>query len=328
MCNKYQDLIYGRFSRELELEIWDTNEQVGESKLSVKIAVDNDLDMPSLEYWNFDDKTILQKEEKGYVDELGETFVSVKFNGIQLQGTTIPHNLKVDYIASIREKTKLDYRLSSQNEISLSGIDGRYLYDFLITDYLTTDKKYFTKISKWVEEKFEGWQLYVDVDSEPYHIELRKRNLHISITETGMGIGQSLPLIIRGYKPCDEETLIVIEEPECHLHPYAHAQIAQLLAESVKEDSNKKYLIETHSQNFILRMRRLIAEGVLNPADVGIYYVEFDEDKNESNLQEIKIDSRGVVKGWPEGIFGETSIETRAIYNAQINDIRNVGRNQ
>src|SRR5690606_17595243 len=107
------------------------------------------------------------------------------------------------------------------------------------------------------------------------------KKLDINISQTGMGISQVLPLIIRAYKPCKDETLIIIEEPESHLHPYAHAQVAQLFFESLELDKNKKYLIETHSQNFILRMRRLIAEGKLHPSEFALYYVEFDEDKNE-----------------------------------------------
>lgn len=326
--NKYQDLIYGRFSRELEIEMWEiisnTSEIAEESQLSVKIAVDNTSDTPSLEYWNFDDKIILQKEEGSYLNELEGTLSSPIFKGIKLTGTDTPHNLNIDYIGSIREKTKLDYRLSSEKEFPSSGVDGKYLYDFLIRDYLTTDKKHFTKIAKWIEEKFENWQLHIDADSEPYHIELRKGSLHIDITETGIGIGQSLPLIIRSYKPCDKETLIIIEEPECHLHPYAHAQIAQLFADSIKEDSNKKYIIETHSQNFVLRLRRLIAQGDLSINDVGIYYTEFDKNRNESNLKEIKIDSNGGVKDWPEGVFGESILEARAIMNANLKSSQDV----
>jgi len=155
-------------------------------------------------------------------------------------------------------------------------------------------------------------------------IELRKENLEINLSETGMGIGQSLPLIIRAIKPCEEETLIIIEEPESNLHPFAHAELAQLFADSLKKGSNKKYLFETHSLNFVLRMRRLVAEKKLNKDDLRIYYVDFDEDKNESSLKRIKVDDGGGVDWWPEGVFGETTKETRAIYNAQLNDLGNV----
>ena len=83
-------------------------------------------------------------------------------------------------------------------------------------------------------------------------------------------------------------------------------------------------MIETHSQNFVLRLRRLVAEGYLNENDLGIYYVEFDEESNEGNLREIKVDDGGGVDWWPNTIFSETSVETRAIYNAQLNDLKNV----
>lgn len=343
--DKYKDLIYGKFGRAIELDLYQENlisEKV--DVLNVEVSVDIDADAPVLENWSLkevdknNETNILldfQRINKTtYFNEVDDTEYFCEFIGIYLanysykekpdsSGTIykIPF-LKTDFIGSIREKSKQDYRLNPVN--SKSHPDGRYLYDFLIRDYLTTDKKYFSKISEWIKTKFQGWELYVDVDSEPYHIELRRGKLYVNLTETGMGIGQSLPLIIRAYKPCEEETLIIIEEPESHLHPFAHAQLAQLFAESIKEDSNKKYLIETHSQNFILRLRRLVAEGYLNENDLGIHYVEFDEESNEGNLMEVKVDDGGGVDWWPDTIFSETTVETRAIYNAQLNDLRNV----
>lgn len=339
--NEYRDLVYGKFGRALEIELFQNNE-ITElvDYLSFEIAVDINKNLPVLESWKLNEEIEFRNLGMNlYENQIDCEEYSCEFLGVFLanyfkkdsdsSGTIFsqPHKLNTDFIASIRAKAELDYRLSSTLQ-SKSSPDGRYLYDFLIRDYLTTDKKYFAKISEWISEKFEGWELYIDVDSEPYHIELRKDKLEINIKETGMGIGQSLPLITRAYKPCEEETLIIIEEPESNLHPYAHAQLAQLFAESVKEDKNKKYLIETHSQNFILRLRRLVAEGNFDSNQLSIYYVDFDEELNESSLKEIKVDDGGGVEWWPEGIFGETTIETKAIYKAQINDLRNVDRNQ
>jgi predicted ATPase len=335
--NEYRDLVYGKFGRALEIELFQNNKITGlVDYLSFEIAVDINKNIPILESWKLNEEIEFRNLGMNlYENQIDCEEYSCEFLGVFLanyfkkdsdsSGTIFsqPHKLNTDFIASIRAKAELDYRLSSALQ-SKSSPDGRYLYDFLIRDYLTTDKKYFAKISEWISEKFEGWELYIDVDSEPYHIELRKDKLEINIKETGMGIGQSIPLITRAYKPCDEETLIIIEEPESNLHPFAHAQLAQLFAESIKDDKNKKYLIETHSQNFILRLRRLVAEGYLNENDVLIYYVDFDEDSNESNLKEIKVDDGGGVDWWPSNIFSETSVETRAIYNAQLNDLRNV----
>ena len=311
---EYKDLIYGKFGMVLEIGLFQINEETNlEDVLNFEVAVDINSNKPTLDFWKLNDKYAFRNIEKNiYDNQVDGEIYTCDFSGILLEKfklqklpKSVPdrylletlHSFSTDFISSIREKTKLDYRLSSSIQ-NKSYPDGRFLYDFLIRDYLTTDKKYFTRISQWIADKFEGWELYIDADSEPYHIKLIKGKLEIDITETGMGIGQSLPLITRAYKPCDEETLIIIEEPECHLHPYAHAQLAQLFAESIKEDKNKKYLIETHSQNFILRLRRLVAEGLLDVSDLGIYYVEFDEENNESQLEEIEVDKFGKVNFW------------------------------
>ncbi len=335
--NEYKDLIYGNFSRALELDLVDSKSQI---QLRTEIVVDTSIDIPIIESWGLKNNgnpvlnLIRHGQSALYFNEIDENEYRCGFEGLYLgfyakketeDSSEDNYNqpyIITDYIGALRAKAEPYYDLNPETE--KSGINGRYLYDFLIRDYLTMDKKYFNSISNWIADNFEGWKLSIDVDSVPYHIQLKKDKLEINLTDTGMGISQSLPLVIRAFRKCLEETLIVIEEPEAHLHPYAHAQLAQLFVDSINNDENKKFLIETHSQNFILRMRRLVAEKVLNQNDIAIYYVDFDQDKNESNLSEIKVDQNGGVQSWPEGIFGETLIETRAIYNAQLNDLRNV----
>jgi predicted ATPase len=113
----------------------------------------------------------------------------------------------------------------------------------LIDDSQTTVKKYYQLISDWIKEKIEGWELRVDYDGYrkdiPARISLEKGKLKVNLSQTGTGIAQVLPLIIRAYKPCDKETVIIIEEPESHLHPYAHAQLAQLFFDSIASDKTR-----------------------------------------------------------------------------------------
>ena len=122
----------------------------------------------------------------------------------------------------------------------------------------------------------------------------------------------------------EEQTLIIIEEPETHLHPAAHGNLAERFVDSFIEDNNRNYIIETHSQNFVLRLRRMVAEGKIKKEDLAIYYIDFNKDENEGILREIMVDDTGGVEWWPSGVFSETSTETRAIYNAQLNDLKNV----
>jgi predicted ATPase len=340
IANEYRDVVYGRTFKELELELFQKKYLSDNIDfLKAKIYINDNEQI--IESWNCNNLiNLFKQEEDNYHNEKTDEVHETHFEGINLKTIEIVNELPTqasldlpsfkiitDFIGDIRQESKLNYPYSS-NIQEKSSSDGSNLYQFLIEDYLTTDKKYFTQVSNWINEKFEGWELKIEVDGYkkeiPAIIELENKNLKINISQTGMGICQVLPLIIRAFRPCKEETLIIVEEPESHLHPYAHAQVAQLFFESLESDKNKKYLIETHSQNFVLRMRRLVAEGHLKAEDLAIYYVDFDEEKNESELQQIEVDNGGGVDMWPDNVFGESVLEARAIMNANINDLRNV----
>jgi len=73
-------------------------------------------------------------------------------------------------------------------------------------------------------------------------------------------------------------------------------------------------LIETHSETFVLRIRRRIAEG-LPPEQVVLYWV--DDESIQTVLRRIGFGEDGSVEGWPEGWFSTASDEVRAIYRAR-----------
>ena len=338
IANEYKDIVYGRNNREVEFEILQKKHisDIEFDNLRVEIFIDEN--KPIIENWNCNNIFDLTKlDENNYqnkkINKVQETFFEgINLNSIEFVDDLLPKEdffplpkfmLNTDFIGAIRQEAPKHYEYSS-NISEKSGIDGSKLYDFLIDDYMSTDKKYFSQISNFIKNKFEGWELSIEVDGgrkdKPAIIYLENKNLKINVSQVGMGISQVLPLIIRAYKPCDAKTLIIVEEPESHLHPFAHAQIAQLFFDSLLIDKNKKYLIETHSQNFVLRLRRLIAEGKLVPDDLALYYVDFNEENNESELKRIIIDENGNVDYWPEGIFSESLDETIGIRTAQIDN--------
>ena len=338
IANEYKDIVYGRNNREVEFEILQKKHisDIEYDNLKVEIFIDEN--KPIIENWKCNNIFDLTKlDENNYqnnkINKVQETFFEgINLKSIEFVDDLLPKEdffplpnfvLNTDFIGAIRQEALKHYEYSS-NISEKSGIDGSKLYDFLIDDYMSTDKKYFSQISNFIKNKFEGWELSIEVDGgrkdKPAIIYLENKNLKINVSQVGMGISQVLPLIIRAYKPCDAKTLIIVEEPESHLHPFAHAQIAQLFFDSLLIDKNKKYLIETHSQNVVLRLRRLIAEGKLVPDDLALYYVDFNEENNESELKRIIIDENGNVDYWPEGIFSESLDETIGIRTAQIDN--------
>ena len=307
-----EDLIYNKsVTNNLSLQLTSEMET-----LSVSVYVDR---YGKLHYSNY--------QYKGKDLDINET----KFRGLTYGSVNFNDLLfNFDYIGPYRKLPDSDYP-NSFDDFYKIGIEGENAYPLLI-QWSKDNNPYFKKISEWYEKNFEGWKLKVSQISgltQRYEIALSKDGLSpVNIINVGQGIHQALPLVVRSIMPANSETLIIIEEPETHLHPAAHGNLAERFVDSFIEDRNKYYLIETHSQNFTLRLRRLVAEGKMNPNDLAIYFIDYDENLKSGTAKKIEIDDNGGVKNkdWPEGIFNETSLETRAIFNAHLNNLQYVDR--
>jgi predicted ATPase len=103
-----------------------------------------------------------------------------------------------------------------------------------------------------------------------------------------------------------------------HLHPGAHAELGELYLRTAAE-TGTRFLIETHSETLLLRLRRLIAEPDNDfTADlVGVYVV--DQTDGVSTVTRVDLDELGNLgPGWPDGYFSQDYIEVRAMAAAQL----------
>ena len=105
----------------------------------------------------------------------------------------------------------------------------------------------------------------------------------------------------------------LIEQPELHLHTAAQAPLGDLFLETAKLGRGQ-LIVETHSENILLRIRRRIAEGA-DPDLVAVYWVE-DHPDGQSTVRRIHIDQGGNLDWWREGVFSEGYEEVRAISRA------------
>lgn len=306
---EFKDLIYGRTRiGSLEIGMEDENE-----KLEVVIASGTRTkDLPEIFSWKL---TNASGETSKNEDD---NFAGFTLQSEEDKGSIKSLKLITEYIGPFRVLPERAYKRPNTSLIDKVGIKGAEAYSLLIQDSLTREKKLLSKISNWYALNFDGWGIKVNDEKDPFfQIELTKNSeLNINIKDVGQGIGQSLPLVVRAFMDNSDETLIIIEQPELHLHPGAHGSLAELFADSLKE-KNCRYLIETHSQNFILRLRRLVAEGKLDKDDLVIYSIEFNESTNSNNLKRIEVDQLGEVNYWPKNVFNESLDEALAIRRAQ-----------
>lgn len=121
-----------------------------------------------------------------------------------------------------------------------------------------------------------------------------------SIRDVGFGISQVLPIIVQSLLSRDK--ILLIEQPEIHLHPALQAELGSLFSECIGAPFGNQFIIETHSEHLILRIQRLIRERKLTPEDVSVIYV--DRSPEGSKCLPLRLDDEGdFIDEWPGGFF-------------------------
>jgi len=121
--------------------------------------------------------------------------------------------------------------------------------------------------------------------------------------DVGFGVGQVIPVAIETTTLGD--SILLLEQPELHLHPAMQATVGEMLVEAVQASKTGQIIAETHSEHVVLRMMRLVREGKLSHTSLQILYVDQDSD-GKSTVVELPLDKYGEFEvDWPRGFFDE-----------------------
>ena len=146
-------------------------------------------------------------------------------------------------------------------------------------------------------------------------VDAQARDAGVQLSRSGRGLAHVLPVVVTALTARTAGPGVdVIEHPEAELHPAAHADVAELLLENLA-GSARPMIIETHSEMILLRARRWIAERRLPAQNVLVYWVDAEPGRG-SVLRKIRIDERGTMESWPDGVFIEDYEEILAIRRA------------
>lgn len=128
----------------------------------------------------------------------------------------------------------------------------------------------------------------------------RETGLLTSTADVGLGVSQLLPVV--GAAMLSQGSVITIEQPETHVHPRLQAEISDVLLDSSADNSNQ-LIVETHSDNLVLRVGKRIRENGSRPVpgDIHVLYVSQLTD-GSSVVHRIELNEYGDFNDpWPEG---------------------------
>lgn len=124
------------------------------------------------------------------------------------------------------------------------------------------------------------------------------------MTNIGFGITYTLPVVI-ALLSARPGTLLMIENPEAHLHPKGQTTMGRLIARA--SAGGVQVIVETHSDHVLNGIRLAVREGDLPSEHVRIHFFERIEEDGEAatDVASPVVDAEGRLDRWPTGFFDE-----------------------
>ena len=185
-------------------------------------------------------------------------------------------------------------------------------------------------VNAWLSKIIDGVTIVPVKDSDTHTARIEVFNLYsngkgVFPTNTGFGISYSLPIIVSCLL-AKKDSILIIENPEAHLHPSAQSKMGEFLG--AMANSGLKIIVETHSDHIINGIQIAVAKKAIDHKNVIINYF-FKEDKSKQELQEdkilgvkqqpnvkpIQINEKGELMEWPKGFFDQTQIDYVELLN-------------
>lgn len=227
-----------------------------------------------------------------------------------------PNNNENDivYLSADRIGVKNEYD-RNEEEIDRIGLHGEYAFDYLSKNKMenikeldfikdsSSGKNLGNQVDYWLEyftgysvkaEEVEGTAI-VKVSYKTTDSTKELRTIHV-----GTGVSYLATIIIAALS-CTKDSLLIIENPEIHLHPSAQSKFTELF--TFLSSRGLQIVIETHSDHIINGIRKEIKKQTINLENVSIYYMC----KNEKLTvpEKITISKNGAIVNHKKGFFDQ-----------------------
>jgi predicted ATPase len=311
VCREFRYSFCGPSDSEFEAGMESKSDDIGKYDLVTKGFVDKRKKMrgwplphPS-KFYGFPDETSLYYQNAETLNDLGFQFQSL------LQS--------LSYLGPLREEPRRHYAWAGETPENVGSRGEHWVSAFLAA----TDRKinpaykkrglgFDALIATWLKElglihSFTIAPVAKGLREYRVRVKVTATSSEVSIPDVGFGVSQVLPVIVQSfYAPAN--STVIIEQPELHLHPAVQQNLADLFVGAVQsrengKDRNVQFLIESHSEHFLRRLQRRIAEEQISHEDVAVYFCEGTGSGNRA--KPLEVDLYGNITNWPKDFFGD-----------------------
>lgn len=208
------------------------------------------------------------------------------------------------------------YRVYHQSEVGIRGENVatvmRHFSRRLIDCPVIDDENAFSTEKMPLVDAVRYWSrrigIATDVDAGrpakgglTIRVTVRPGDSPADLLHVGTGVSQAIPVIVLCLA-AEPGSVILLEQPELHLHPALQSRMADFFAACALQ--GRQIVVETHSEHFVNRIRLLVARGRLRPEAVAINF--FENTSEGTRVKPLVIDERGGMEEWPAGFFDES----------------------
>lgn len=218
---------------------------------------------------------------------------------------------KLDFISASRANTQRIYQDTSQGTV----------FNELINQYLEFNfnekEENANFVNKWLQKFGIGDKIAFDrIKGYGNVVEIIKGDALVNLADLGFGITQLIPLLMK-IAICEQNSILMVEEPENSLHPNFQAQLADMFWDAYKT-LGIRFIIETHSEYMIRKLQVMTKRGDISGSDSVIYYFKNPETlgEEETNVNKITIDENGDLNGeFGDGFMDEAESLAWDLFN-------------
>ena len=252
----------------------------------------------------------------------GESEFSLKYPG--KNPTDYSENIPnlISYISADRLGPQLHLPMCNDKDKGKTvGVKGEFVLDFL--DYHfelpglpkplqrpeTKSSGVYNNVSAWLSMISPG--IRFEFESIPKADIIRAEYSGHRPSNVGFGISYTLPIIANSIVYAallanqeNQSALIMLENPEAHLHPAGQTQLGIFLSKVAS--CGVQLIIETHSDHLLNGIRLAVKNKLLVAEKSNFYYFKYDFDEEKSIVHQPTLDQDGYFDEWPDGFFDET----------------------
>jgi predicted ATPase len=223
------------------------------------------------------------------------------------------HYLKAERIGPRTTMPMSDYMVSQRNQI---GAGGEYAPHFLsaweskpvhpaLHHPNENAHSLRAQVTAWMGEISPGTQ----IDLRP-HADMDLMNIRYGFagtptfraTNVGFGISYTLPVLI-ALLASEPGALVLLENPEAHLHPRGQSQMGQLMARAAQ--AGVQVILETHSDHIMNGIRVATKNKLIQPDEVAFHFFQKAENGLDVVVDTPELDEEGRLDYWPKQFFDE-----------------------